>query len=94
MSEIRDRLIVMIGEEFGQDIAEKCTNGQEVFASHTAGKWEEGMIDSLDRVEFSMAVEEAFGIEIPDAVIIGVTSIDDLAAYVETMTAKPAHGAH
>jgi len=39
--------------------------------------------DSLDLVELIMAMEEAFGIEIPDEVAEKITSVQDAIDYVQ-----------
>ncbi len=40
--------------------------------------------DSLDAVEIIMAIEDEFGIEIPDEDAEGFKNIGDIAKYVET----------
>lgn len=42
--------------------------------------------DSLDVVELVMALEEKFGIEIPDSEAEKLISISDVVAYVENLT--------
>lgn len=39
--------------------------------------------DSLDRVELIMALEEAFGIEIPDEDVERIHTVQELITYVE-----------
>lgn len=39
--------------------------------------------DSLDIVEMMMAIEDAFGIEIPDSDIDGLRTIGDICTYIE-----------
>jgi acyl carrier protein len=41
--------------------------------------------DSLDTVEFTLAVEEAFDIEIPDAAAGKVATVNDIAQYVVSL---------
>ncbi len=47
--------------------------------------------DSLDQVEIIMEVEEAFGIEIPDADIDTLTTVAQMVAYVDARLAQQAH---
>lgn len=39
--------------------------------------------DSLDVVELLMAIEDEFGIEIPDDEIENIKTVDDLVKYIE-----------
>lgn len=43
--------------------------------------------DSLALVEFVMALEEAFGVEIPDADAAKIKTVDDAIIYVKTKRA-------
>ena len=50
----------------------------------TAGSFrEEGAVDSFVFIEMVSAIEEHFGISIPNADLIGFRSIDDIVAYLE-----------
>jgi acyl carrier protein len=42
--------------------------------------------DSLDAVELVMAIEEEFGIEVPDEEAEKLTSVGDIIAYVDKVT--------
>ena len=44
--------------------------------------------DSLDQVELVMALEEAFGIEIPDEDAEKITTVKDANEYIEKHAAK------
>ena len=49
----------------------------------TAGSFrEEGAVDSFVFIEMVSAIEEHFGISIPNADLIGFRSIDDIVAYL------------
>ena len=49
----------------------------------TAGSFrEEGAVDSFVFIEMVSAIEEHFGISIPNADLIGFRSIDDIIAYL------------
>ena len=39
--------------------------------------------DSLDVVELLMAIEDEFGVEIPDEEIENIKTVDDLVKYIE-----------
>ncbi len=41
--------------------------------------------DSLDAVEIIMAIEDEFGIEIPDEVAMEFKTVKDMTEYVESM---------
>lgn len=45
--------------------------------------------DSLDTVELVMALEEAFGIDIPDEASEKIASFRDVMAYVNSKLARP-----
>ena len=47
--------------------------------------------DSLDAVEFIMALEEKFGIEIPDEDAEAMQTVDDAIKYVESKMNNPRH---
>lgn len=93
MQDIKNRLVELAREEFGDSVAEQGQRGEDVFAPHGAG-WSTGMLDSLDRMEFVMIAEEAFKVDIPDAIVVGIRTIDQLAEYIATMTSQPAHAGH
>lgn len=45
--------------------------------------------DSLDTIEFLMAIEERFDIEIEDAIVSQFTTIGDYVTYVEELGLEP-----
>ncbi len=47
--------------------------------------WEEIGADSIDLVDLIAAVEDSFGISIPDEAIENLRSIGDVAAYIENL---------
>ena len=50
---------------------------------NTSGSFrEEGAVDSFVFIEMVSAIEEHFGISIPNADLIGFRSIDDIVAYL------------
>lgn len=44
--------------------------------------------DSLDAVELNMALEDAYGISIPDEDIAAMKTVGDIVAYVDQKTAE------
>lgn len=93
MPTTRERLLDFIEEQFGETVAEAAKEGVDVFVDHGKG-WADGSLDSLDRVEFVMAVEDAFSLEIPDNQASGFRTLDDVATYVDAVKSAPKHGAH
>ena len=47
--------------------------------------WEEIGADSIDLVDLIAAVEDAFGISIPDEAIENLKSIGDVVSYVDSL---------
>ena len=47
--------------------------------------WEEIGADSIDLVDLIAAVEDAFGISIPDEEIENLKSLGDVASYVDSL---------
>jgi acyl carrier protein len=44
-------------------------------------------MDSLDAVELNMALEEAFEISIPDDVLAGFVTVEDVVNYIDSVNA-------
>lgn len=93
MEDVRNKLVEIFTEQFGEEIAKAAQDGGEIFVDHGRG-WANGSLDSLDKVEFVMAVEDAFKVEIADYQIEGFRSLDDVAKFVHALTSDPKHGAH
>ena len=75
MSEIADKVKKIVVEQLG-------VNEDQVTAD---AKFIEGLgADSLDQVELVMALEEAFGAEIPDEDAEKLTTVGDAIKYVES----------
>lgn len=82
---IRERVEDVFAERLGVDALEKFKDDPEPFESaHSAGPGGTVLLDSLDRIEFIMAIEEEFGIEISDADANGLTSLPAMVAYLES----------
>ncbi len=41
--------------------------------------------DSLDAVELNMAIEDAFGVEIPDSALAELKTVGDLVNHIESL---------
>lgn len=72
---IFNRIVEIIGEQLGvQDVA-SITPATSLMADLEA--------DSLDAVEIIMAIEDEFGVEIPDEEAEKFKNIGDIVKYVE-----------
>lgn len=74
LQSIRASVKRLIAEQFG--VEETVVGDDKVF--------QEFLADSLDQVELTIAVEDQFGIEIPDDDALKLTSCDDVVDYVAT----------
>ena len=79
MSDIADRVKKIVVEHLGVD-AGKVTECASFIDDLGA--------DSLDTVELVMALEEGFGIEIPDEDAEKITTVKDALAYIEAHLPK------
>ena len=75
---VTDRVKAIIAEQLGVKIEE---------VTDSASFIEDLGADSLDTVELVMALEEEFGIEIPDEDAEKMGSVGDAVKYIETKTA-------
>ncbi len=66
-------------------IAESKKVGPETIGPDTT--FEELHIDSLDKINLSFSVEEAFGVEIPDAAIGTIRTVGDMVEGVRGLVA-------
>ena len=76
---IEDKVKDIIVEQLG-------VNPEQV--TSTASFIEDLGADSLDTVELVMALEEGFGIEIPDEDAEKITTVKDAVSYIENKVAK------
>ena len=74
MEAVTEKIHGIIGEQLGVD-------GDELVPE--ASLLDDLGADSLDVVELVMALEEAFGIEVPDEDAENIRTIADICAYVE-----------
>ncbi len=74
MASVQDRVKQIIVEQLGVDEAEVTPNASFV---------DDLGADSLDQVELVMALEEAFGIEIPDEDAEKIKTVQDAVNYID-----------
>ncbi len=75
---VNDRVRAIIAEQLGVKLEE---------VSDSASVVEDLGADSLDTVELVMALEEEFGIEIPDEDAEKMVKVGDAIKYIETKSA-------
>ncbi len=75
---VADRVRAIIAEQLGVKLEE---------VTDSASFIEDLGADSLDTVELVMALEEEFGIEIPDEDAEKMTSVGEAIKYIETKSA-------
>ena len=79
MADVAQKVKSIIAEQLGVKIEE---------VTDTASFVDDLGADSLDTVELVMALEEEFGIEIPDEEAEKMTSVGEAIRYVEAKAAK------
>jgi acyl carrier protein len=75
MADVEARVKSIIVQQLGVD-PEKVT--RDASLTNDLGA------DSLDLVELTMAIEEEFGIEIPDEEVAKIQTVGDIVGYVQT----------
>ena len=76
---VADRVRAIIAEQLGVKLEE---------VTDAASFVEDLGADSLDTVELVMALEEEFGIEIPDEDVEKMSSVGEAIKYIEAKTAS------
>ena len=79
MAEVAQKVKSIIAEQLGVKIEEVTDNASFV---------DDLGADSLDTVELVMALEEEFGIEIPDEDAEKMTNVGEAVRYIEEKAAK------
>lgn len=79
MSEVANKVKSIIAEQLGVKIEE---------VTDTASFVDDLGADSLDTVELVMALEEEFGIEIPDEDAEKMTNVGEAVKYIEEKASK------
>ena len=75
---VNDRVRAIIAEQLGVKLEE---------VTHSASFIEDLGADSLDTVELVMALEEEFGVEIPDEDAEKMVTVGDAIKYIEQKSA-------
>ena len=78
-SSVEDKVKQIIVEQLGVDESE---------VTPTASFIDDLGADSLDTVELVMALEEGFGMEIPDEDAEKITTVKDAVEYIDNKTSK------
>lgn len=82
----RDRCLAILKKNFEGDdavIAAAENDSGEIFADHGAWMFTQGKLDSLDRTEYVMALEDEFDIEIDDDDAAKFRTFADVVANIE-----------
>ena len=83
----------IFAEEFGADLLAKAEGGDDLFKPAGAADRLKNDLDSLDKVDFIMAVEDSFDITISDVEAELCRSLEDVVNTVDTHLSKPRFGA-
>lgn len=79
MASVADKVKVIVAEQLGV---------KEEEVTDTASFIDDLGADSLDTVELVMALEEEFGVEIPDEDAEKMATVGDAVRYIETKAEK------
>lgn len=82
----------IFAKEFGADLLEKFGDHPKPFESMVAEAGNPGatqLLDSLDHVEFVMALEDGFGIQIEDGSGALIRNLEDAINAVDTRLNQP-----
>jgi acyl carrier protein len=73
MEQLAQRVNAMIGEQLGVDVTDLVPEANLI---------DDLGADSLDVVELAMAVEEEFGLEVPDDDLENIRTVKDIVDYI------------
>jgi acyl carrier protein len=76
---LQEKVFELISEQFGMELADIRVD-QDIYTDIGA--------DSLDAVELVMALEEEFGLEIPDEEIEKCRTVQDIITFLESKDVK------
>lgn len=83
------RLTALFEEMWGPEKAKAITDDEKLFMTHAAGRpVPEDALDSLDRADLLMAVEEQFDIELPDRIAALIETKKQLVDYIDNAVAS------
>jgi acyl carrier protein len=78
MSDVKERVKQLVAKHFGVS---------EVDVTESASFTDDLNADSLDTVEFMMAIEEEFEVEVPDEEAQKIHTLKDAVAFIERLKA-------
>lgn len=87
--EITDQVKQVFVKEFGEDALARLERDPKPFKRANEASHFVQDLDSLDHVEFIMAVEDHFKISIDDLSAAGIHTLDDAVNAVETRLKQP-----
>ncbi len=82
---ILEQLRQLFSDFFGPSTLLEVGNDGPLWGERGQGWWTEAGLDSLDRVEFILAVEEAFHVEISDDIADASTTLTKLAWNIDAL---------
>lgn len=91
MTDITARVDALLVEYYGEENASEIQADEKIWQSGGTGKASPGPAlicgdrDSLDKIEFMMAVEDAFDLRIDDVIAEMLNTKADLIKYLEAM---------
>lgn len=89
--EVEARVRKMATELFGED-AGKLAGDKPMFDTHQNGRTLRGELDSLDQIEFVMALEEEFGVDIPDSAADHTMTMDGTVSFIHGLLSNGSNG--
>lgn len=99
MSETKARLRKLLEEHFGPTTALEAKDDEALWRTveerrAAGGGTPDGHLDSLDKVEFMMLVEEEFYLKINDEIAERLNTIGDIAEHIDLLIASKNAAGH